>query len=112
MQRFLWLVLGLAAIVGTGFAVLGGGGNAERPFDEAPLSADPTADPNPRDAEARVSTLDRSEDALERQEIAMAEELGLVDAGSAWDARGTLLVRGRVVDRDGRPLAGAEVAPF
>ncbi|MEY2982731.1 MAG: hypothetical protein RL562_2958 [Planctomycetota bacterium] len=112
MQRFLWLVLGLAAIVGTGFAVLGGGGNAERPFDEAPLSADPTADPNPRDAEARVSTLDRSEDALERQEIAMAEELGLVDAGSDWDARGTLLVRGRVVDREGRPIAGAEVAPF
>lgn len=111
MQRILWLVLALAALGGAGYAVLGGGG-AERPFEDAPITADPAGETPRDDAEARVSSLDRTEDALERQEIAMAEELGLVDAGSDWDARGTVLVRGRVVDKDGRPIAGAEVAPF
>ena len=111
MQRILWLVLALAALGGAGYAVLGGGG-AERPFEDAPITADPAGETPRDDAEARVSSLDRTEDALERQEIAMAEELGLVDAGSDWDARGTVLVRGRVVDKDGRPIAGAEVTPF
>jgi len=111
MQRFLWLVLALAALGGAGYAVLGGG-NAERPFDDAPIASDPAEDTPREEASARTSALDRAEDPLERQEIAMAEELGLVEAGSDWDARGTMLVRGRVVDKDGRPIAGAEVAPF
>jgi protocatechuate 3,4-dioxygenase beta subunit len=112
MQRIIWIVLALAALGGAGYAVLGGGGGSERPFDEAPLAADPERDPPRGEADARTSSLDRSEDAMERQEIAMAEELGLVDAGSDWDARGTVLVRGRVVDKEGRPIAGAEIAPF
>jgi protocatechuate 3,4-dioxygenase beta subunit len=110
MQRSLWLVLALLALGGASYLVLGGGSSAT-PFDGPPVRLAPDEPEAEEPAEQRSGALGRSTDAVERRELEMAADLGLVDSGTDLDARAPLRLRGRVVDAQGNPIAGAAVEP-
>lgn len=110
MPRNLWLALAVLGLAAAAFFALGRG-PAERPFDEP--STDTTAgEPPSGPAVVRVAdeVSDRPED-VERRELELVQDLGLVDSAEEFDARAPLALRGRVVDAQLRPVAGATVEP-
>lgn len=108
MHRNLWLLFAVVGLAAAAFLLLRSG-RPDRPFDESAFAAPPDA--AHAAPELRTGATDAPADEVERRELELAQDLGLVASLDDVEARAVLALRGRVVTREGQPIAGARVEP-